>query len=220
MKKILVLGFVALFCLSGFAQKEPDAELILKAVADKALAYKSIQADFEYEIENKENKTDETFKGSMLLKGDKFRLNADGTITICDGKIRWVYLEESKEVNISKRIDSESLEAEERFLNNPLSLYTIYRKGFKYMKFGEETIDNKVYRLIDLSPEDINKPYFKVRCWISGSNDLYMMRYFQKDGTRITFKFKNFTPNAKTKDTDFVFQAKDYPGVEVIDMTK
>jgi outer membrane lipoprotein-sorting protein len=145
-------------------------------------------------------------------------MSANEMVTYSDGKTRWVYLEESNEVNISKRNNSDNLEAEERFFNNPISLFTIYKSGFKYLKFGTETIDGKIYQLIDLSPDDINKPYFKIRCWISDSNDLFMIRYFQKDGTRISFQFKNFRTNVKTNDTDFIFQVKDFPGVEVIDM--
>jgi len=83
---------------------------------------------------------------------------------------------------------------------------------------GTETINNKNYQIIDLSPEDLDKNYFKIRCWISETDDLYMLRFFQKDGTRISFKFKSFVPNAKTKDSDFLFQSKDHPGVEVIDL--
>jgi outer membrane lipoprotein-sorting protein len=218
MKKGIILNLIALLSFTVFAQKDTDAEVVLKAVANKALSYKSIQADFEYVIENPETKTEDKYYGSMLLKGDKFKMSADGTVTYCDGKNRWVYLKESNEVNISKRINDDSLEAEERFLNNPISLFTLYQNGFKYLKFGDETINNKVYQLIDLSPEDINKPYFKLRCWISESNDLYMMRYYQKDGTHITFKFVSFITNTKINENDFVFQIKEFPGVEVIDL--
>jgi outer membrane lipoprotein-sorting protein len=218
MKNGLLVYLSFLICFTAYAQKDADAELLLKAVADKALAYKTIQTDFEYVIENVQNKSEETYHGSLLLKGDKFRMSANEMVTYSDGKTRWVYLEESNEVNISKQNNSDNLEAEERFFNNPISLFTIYKSGFKYLKFGTETIDGKIYQLIDLSPDDINKPYFKIRCWISDSNDLFMIRYFQKDGTRISFQFKNFRTNVKTNDTDFIFQVKDFPGVEVIDM--
>ncbi|MFA6403183.1 MAG: outer membrane lipoprotein carrier protein LolA [Salinivirgaceae bacterium] len=218
MKNGLVVYLSFLICFTTYAQKEADAELLLKAVADKALAYKTIQTDFEYVIENVQTKTEEKYVGSLLLKGDKFRMSANEMVTYSDGKTRWVYLEESNEVNISKRNNSDNLEAEERFFNNPISLFTIYKSGFKYLKFGTETIDGKIYQLIDLSPDDINKPYFKIRCSISDSNDLFMIRYFQKDGTRISFQFKNFKTNVKINDNDFVFQVNDYPGVEVIDL--
>jgi len=205
-------------CLVGFGQKDPEAEAILKKVADKAKSYKTIQADFEYTIADQQKNTEEIYDGSVLLKGSMFKMSIDASITYCDGKTRWVYLKDNNEVNISNVVQSKDLEPEERFLNNPMSLFTLYQDGFKYVKTESETINNQMYSIIDLTPEDIKKPYFKIRCWVSESNDLFMMRYFQKDATHITFKFKKFIPNIKVIDADFIFDTKKYPDIEVIDL--
>ncbi len=214
---ILISVFVFLFG-TLLAQKDPEAEALLKAMANKAQAYKSMDVEFEYTLENSQTNSKENYEGSVLIKGNKFKMQIDGTITFSDGKSRWVYLEESNEVNVSAVIDSDELEPEERFMNYPMSLYTLYEKGFKYTLSGKETIDGVNYNLVDLTPEDISKPYFKIRCWITLQNELNALKYFQKDGTRILLKFSSIKLDIKVKDSDFVFSPKDYPGVEVIDI--
>jgi len=192
----------------------------LKAAANKALAYKNIHIKFEFIVEKTQEKTEEKFLGELWIKSNKFKMVVDQTVTFCDGKNRWVYLPEANEVNVSLIDKTEDVDPEERFLVEPLSLFTLYEKGFKYSTVGSQVIDNKIYTVVDLSPEDISKPYFKVKCWISETNDYYSVKYFQKDGTRITLQLVSFITDEKLKDELFVFRTDDYKGVEVIDLRK
>ena len=83
---------------------------------------------------------------------------------------------------------------------------------------GQEEFDGKLCHVIDLAPEDLNKPYFKIRYWVTDTYQLSAIKYFQKDGTRMTLKLLTFEPDVKVKDSDFVFKPADYPDVEVIDI--
>jgi len=212
------MGFITLYAAIASAQKDPNAQVLLKAVAEKANTYKSIKVGFEYTLHNVQENITEKYNGNVLIKGNKFKMSVDETITFSDGKNRWVYLTGSNEVNISEVLNTEDLEPEERFMNNPMSLYTLYENGFKYVLSGTELMDGKTYSLVDLSPEDINKPYFKIRCYIADNKDLGALKYFQKDGTRILLKFFSLEVDKKMKDSEFVFFEKDYPGVEIIDL--
>jgi outer membrane lipoprotein-sorting protein len=69
-----------------------------------------------------------------------------------------------------------------------------------------------------LAPEDINKPYFKIKCWISDNYNYYSIKYFQKDGTRIILQLADFKTNIKIKDSFFIFDKKNYTDVEIVDM--
>jgi outer membrane lipoprotein-sorting protein len=218
MKKINVLLILLSLVFSGFAQKEPEAKELFDQVSKKALAYKNIHAKFEYLYENKAENKSETYNGELYIKGKKFKIDVDKTITFCDGKNRWVYLTESNEATITK-VESKPDDApEDRFLNDPLSLFLLYREGFKYRLDEPETIENKTYQVAELSPEDIKKPYFKIRYWFTQSNDLYMVKYFQKDGTRLTLTFTGIGTNEKPDESFFTFDEKKYKDVEIIDM--
>ena len=218
MKKFWFTTSLLLLTTVVFCQKDAETGLLLKAAADKALAYSTIQTQFEFTVENSQEKTEDTYLGELYIKGHKFKMVVDKTVTFCDGKNRWVYLPDVNEVNISKVEKAEGLDPEERFLIEPLSLFTIYENGFKYNTLGTQEIDGKNYTVVDLSPEDISKPYFKIKCWISETNDYYAVKYFQKDGTRIALQLIDFKANEKLKDDLFVFRAVDYPNVEIIDL--
>ncbi|MCK7553823.1 hypothetical protein MKQ70_01895 [Chitinophaga sedimenti] len=44
------------------------------------------------------------------------------------------------------------------------------------------------------------------------------MKMFEKNGNKVTYEITNFTPNAAVTEGTFTFDAKKYPGVEVVDL--
>lgn len=217
MKKIALMIF-ALSAATCFAQKDPEAKAILDKAAKQAAGYKSITAEFDCVYENLAEEKSENYNGTLLLKGNRFRIDVDKTITFCDGKTRWAYITESNEVTISPIEVSNDDAPEDKFMSDPMSLYTIYRSGFKYIMGDTEEIGGKTMQIIELAPENIKKPYFKIKYWFTPNNDLYQIKCFQKDGTRFTLTLTKFATNQKIDDTQLIFDAKKFPGVEVIDM--
>lgn len=217
MKKIalLILAFATTAC---FAQKDPEAKTLLDKTALKASQYKNICADFDYLYENLADGKNETYSGHLIIKGKKFRMDVDNTTTFCDGQNRWVYLAESNEVTISQIETSADDAPEDKFMTDPLSLYTIYKDGFKYVLGDTEEIGGKSMQIVELAPENIKKPYFKIKYWITPDNNLYQIKCFQKDGTRYTLTLSKFATNQKIDESSLNFDAKKHPGVEIIDM--
>lgn len=218
MKQFKITLIIILFTFSSMAQNNDEALNMLNDVEKKGMSYKSIKSDIEYLLENKQDDKNEKVKGTILIKGKKFQLDIDETLTFCDGKNKWVYLTESNEVNLTEVVASEDLEPEEKFMNEPLSIYSLYKNDFKYNITGTAEFEGKKYTVIDLTPKSLDKPYFKIRYWISESKDIYALKYFQKDGMRITLTFIEFKTNEKIKDSEFVFKESNYPDVEVIDL--
>ncbi len=217
MKRIVLL-ILALSAATCFAQKDPEAKTLLDKAAKQAAGYKSITADFDCVYENLAEEKSETYSGTLLLKGNRFRIDVDKTITFSDGKNRWAYLTESNEVTISKIEASNDDAPEDKFMSDPLSLYTFYRNGFKYIMGDTEEIGGKTMQIVEISPENIKRPYFKIKYWFTPSNDLYQIKCFQKDGTRFTLTLTKFQTNQKIDDAQLNFDAKKFPGVEIIDM--
>ena len=217
MKRIALL-ILALGTSVCFAQKDPEAKTILDKAAKQASGYKSITAEFDCVYENLAEEKSEEYNGTLLLKGNRFRIDVDQTITFCDGKTRWAYLTESNEVTISPIEASNDDAPEEKFMSDPMSLYTIYRSGFKYVLGETEEIGGKTMQIVELAPENIKKPYFKIKYWFTPNNDLYQIKCFQKDGTRFTLTLTKFSTNQKIDDAELNFDAKKYLGIEIIDM--
>ena len=122
------------------------------------------------------------------------------------------FLKKDKEVQVSV-VDNSSDAL------NPAQIFTLYEKGFKYLYTGDKKVGTKVYQMIDLSPTDSKKTYFKIRLGIDKiATRIANVIIFDKNGNRYTYNVKTFMPNAKVSETIFAFDAKKYPGVEVVDL--
>ncbi|WP_461790163.1 LolA family protein [Pedobacter sp.] len=215
MKKVVVaLLTLGLFSTVVNAQTDPKAKAILAEVSKKYRSYDVVKTDFTFTLDNKQAKVKETQQGTLYVKANanKYKVAMTNQELISDGKVQWTYLKQDKEVQVSNVDPSgEAL--------NPAKIFTIYEKGFKYIYTGEQKVGNKVYQMIDLSPTDIKKNVFKVRLSIDkAAKQIANIVIFEKNGNTYTYNVKTFSPNVKVPEATFAFDAKKYPGVEVVDL--
>jgi outer membrane lipoprotein-sorting protein len=224
MKKLSLLILTsALAITSAFAQKDADAKVILNKLSKQYRSYDAIKTDFNLTIDNQQAGIQEKQTGTLIArsKNNKYKVTlyttaqAKPTVAqeiISDGKSQWTFLKDANEVQLSDADNSE-----EGF--NPAQIFTMYEKGYKYLYTGQQKIAGKVYQVVDLSPEDSKKSFFKVRLMIDKvKNQLYSAQIFDKNGSRYQYTLRTFTPNFKAPETTFAFNKKLYPGVEVVDL--
>jgi outer membrane lipoprotein-sorting protein len=131
---------------------------------------------------------------------------------ISDGRNQWTYSKADKEVQLSEVDNSPNA-------LNPAQIFTIYEKGFKYLYTGDSKVNNRTVHVIDLTPTDGKRSFFKVRLNIDKSTkQISNAIIFDKNGNRYTYTIRTFTPNVKVSESMFAFDAKKYPGVEVVDL--
>ncbi|PLX12025.1 MAG: hypothetical protein C0597_14115 [Marinilabiliales bacterium] len=214
MKKYILTLAVLLGTLIIYAQQDPEAKKILDKLSDETKSHKSISTDFEVTFKNIKDNIQNTSKASIVIKGDKYRLDFMNTIAFFDGKTLWSYLPEVKEVNIT-----EPEPDDEDIFNNPKRLFTIYENNYKYQLI--ELIDEgkKSYALIDLYPKDMDEDFSRIRLQIN-TDDYFLnsATIFGKDGSHYTIAIDNYKTNEKIDDTFFIFNEKEYPNTEIIDM--
>ena len=214
---VVVFGLVIAFNLAD-AQKsnkvKEKAKKVLDQVSDNYQAYNAIKADFKLTLENRQSDFEEVQKGTIYLKNQKFRVSLGDHIIICDGDNIWTYLKEVKEVQIN------NYKPEEMDIN-PTEMFTIYKKDFRYGYKGNKEKNGQTYDIVELTPENKEKSYFKVRLLINQtSHDVRQTKIFEKDGTIFTYQIKDFEPNPSIEKGTFSFQKNDYPNVETIDLRK
>ncbi|GAB1463937.1 LolA family protein [Pedobacter sp.] len=214
--KRVILAFLAvgIFNAVAFAQTDPKAKAILAEVSKKYRSYDVVKTDFTFTLDNKQAKVKETQQGTLYVKANanKYKVAMTNQELISDGKVQWTYLKNDKEVQVNN-VDpnGEAL--------NPAKIFTIYEKGFKYIYTGEQKVGAKTYQMIDLSPTDIKKNVFKVRLSIDkAAKQIVNIVVFEKNGNTYTYNVKTFSPNVKVPEATFAFDAKKYPGVEVVDL--
>lgn len=207
----LIAGLI-IFLSTANAQYDPGARKILDKMSEKYMAIPSFTADIVYTLENVEDDIHESFEGEIGIKQDKFRLIAAEQEIIINNNTVWTYLAEENEVNIDN-YDPDDQEV------TPSNIYSIYKKGYKYILFGEEKIDGKSYFVVDLSPEDTDSDYFRIRLFI-GNTDSVLRKFtmYADSGNRYIYDIKNFNPKANLSDNYFVFNVERYEGIDVIDL--
>lgn len=213
MKKAIV-AFLALglFGTVAKAQNDPKAKAILAEVSKTYRSYKTLKTDFTFTLNNAQAKVKETQKGILFLKGPKYKVSMTNQELISNGTVQWTYLKNDREVQVNNVDNSgEAL--------NPAKIFTIYEKGFKYIYTGDKKVGAKVLQQIELSPTDTKKSVFKIKLDVDkAKKQIASATIYEKNGNTYTYSVTNFTPNFAVTDASFSFDAKKYPGVEVVDL--
>lgn len=210
MKPILIVLFLSLhFAVS--AQTDKRAGAILDAMSNNFKTMTSFRVAFTYLTEGAGAR--ESLKGDATIKGTKFRLKMAGQEIFNDGKIQTTYIKESNEANIS---DFDPADAAEL---NPTKIYTIYKKGYKYVFIEEVKENGATYEVIELSPDNKASKVSKVQVKVNKADkSVKSWKVTQKNGQKLVFRVDKLTPNLRIEDKFFVFDSKLYPGVEVNDL--
>jgi outer membrane lipoprotein carrier protein len=213
MRVISTILLVSLFFTGQitYSQAKKSSEEILKQVSEKTKSFSTIRISFTYNMDNPSAKVHETETGILLVKGDKYSLDISGQKVISDGKTSWTYISEANEVQIN------TIDENENALT-PTKLLTSYSEDYKSKLVDEITKDGRAQYVIELKP-NAEKNYTNVELNID--KELYRITRIaiqDKSGNTFSYLVNKFEANVTVKDTDFTFNAKDFPGVEVIDM--
>ena len=210
---VALVGAVAFINpVSAQNQKDPKAQEILKGVSAKYKSMKSISASFKVTTMDQKAKTTDTQTGTLLVKGEKYKLNLKGQEVISDSKTVWTYLKESNEVQINDV-------AEKSDAISPTSIFTIYEKGFSTKYIGEKKEGTVTYQQIELVPDDQKKNYFKIQISINKTDKVISSaKIFEKSGINYVYLIEKFKADADAPDAVFTFDKAKHPGVEVVDL--
>ena len=190
---------------------DPDAKKVLDAVSSKFKSYKSVQARFLLKLENASGKNLGTKSGLVYMRGTKYRISVPGQEIFSDGVNVWTYDKSSNEVTISKIDPTANTITPQKLFTN------FYDKDFLYKLNGEVKINGKKMQEIELTPIDKTKAFHKVLVYINKAT-IGMTKIFEKSGNRYTYSINSMNTTGTIADAIFVFDAKKYPGVEVVDL--
>ena len=211
---ILLLTSITAFAQpKGMGKNDTDAKKILDAVSAKFRSFKTITAKFNLKIENSAGKVQGTKSGVVNLKGTKYKINVTGQEIYSDGNTSWTYDKASNEVQINKVERSATTITPQKMFTN------FYDKDFLYKTNPDVKVGGKLMQEIELTPIDKSKPFFKVLVAVDkATQTIRQTKVFEKNGNRYTYSVTNMSTNAPLSDALFVFDAKKYPKVEIIDL--
>lgn len=220
MKKLFTL--LSLILITFFAtaqtgknptQSDPEAKRILDAVSARFKTFSVPQATFTYQVENAQGKPLSTKKGSVVMKGNKFKVSMDGMEIFSDGRTIWNYDKSANEVTVNNLNESGSGMTPQKMFTN------FYDKDFFYKLNGTKKVGAKTVQEIELTPADKTRPYHKVYVMVDKTtNTIHSAKFLEKSGGRYSYTINSIKPKAAIADTEFIFNKARYPGVEVVDL--
>jgi len=210
MKRLSFIAIIFISAAVAFAQKV-DPQALLKQASEKAATYQTISGSFIYSLKNVSAKLDDSQKGKIMVKGDKYRLEIAQQVILYDGENVYTIMPDAKEVQINDLEDMDNA-------ITPNKIFTDYYKNFTAKSVTEKTVKGVVCQAIELEP--VNKKEFSKAVLTIVKSDLMPqeIQMTDKKGTIHTYTLEDFKVNQPIDDTVFTFKSSDYRNYDVIDM--
>jgi outer membrane lipoprotein-sorting protein len=207
MKRYIIYSLLLISSLPLFAD---DAMKVLDIAADRIRKAGDIEIEYKASIfSGATEKASAT--GTMWLRENQMKLDAEGITTWYDGKTRWCYVPTSNEVNIDEPSKKEMAAM------NPYTFMGIYKKGFK-MTVKETVLRGEavyeVYLKARYAKMDVKEIYVDIRK--SDYQPLCIRVRESNDWQRVSIT--NFKSNLKFENEFFTFPTNDYPNVLINDI--
>jgi outer membrane lipoprotein carrier protein len=172
-----------------------------------------VLANFTYKVENAAGKTLSAKKGSVTMKGTKYRLSFGEQEIWCDGMTVWSYDKNANEVTINKVDASAGALTPQKLFSN------FYDKDFLYKLNGDKKEGGKTLQEIEMTPTDKSKAFSKVYVLVDkNAQTIYSTKVLENGGNRYKYTVITMKPNVTAADSEFVFNKGKYPGVEEINL--
>jgi outer membrane lipoprotein carrier protein len=218
-KTLLFLCMVTLHAASLFANQqsqpsrayEEKGAQLMKNASEKLKSLSSLKIDFTYVMENSTIDIHEKMEGSLVSKGDKYRMHVGDNLFISDGETVWSYMEDIDEVHINHVENTEGA-------LTPTSLLEEFDTQFRSTFIRQEQHLGRLVDIIDLIPHNA-QVFFKYRVAIDSNTNMmaYAIAYDRHGGT-YTYTVNRYENNLPIPDSNFSFSPSTYPGVEIIDL--
>lgn len=209
--KIKLLIITILSTIGSLTAQNPRT--ILDKANEAFLNAGGIKATFTLNTQDSKQKITYTQDGTIFIKGDKFKIDFPDGITWFDGKTQWSYIKGSDEVNVSNPSGQELAGI------SPSVLLNIYKKGYKLNYKGESTESGKQVYTIELIPENKSVDFSKLIIKLNKLDYLITsIILYGKDGTVNNLKMKQIQTKVSLADNLFVFNKKDFPNIEIVDL--
>ena len=177
-----------------------------KDILDKAsAAFRTaggVQAGFTFESDGV------TCKGAISISGKKFRAVVEGNVTWFDGTTMWSYVKANDEVNVTTPTAAQMARM------NPYTFLSLYQKGYKLALCAA----NSQYYEVTLTATDSGNAIRSATIRLKKGS--YQPLYIRMSTGRVTnvITINSYETGKKFSPATFVFNKKQYPHAEVIDL--
>lgn len=188
--------------------------LSLAEVAEAYRALDGLQASF-VQVMGSEFAADSVrVEGSVLLSGDKYRVQTPDQTVVTDGQTTWIYTPADSQVVVNDADTGESTVTPETFLQTSADRYAV-REVSPATRLGVPHLD------LDVRATEATTRFRSVRLWVRESDRIVTrMQATDRNGSTIDLRLRDLSLNPDTLrgSTPFAFSPPE--GVEVIDLRR
>lgn len=204
MKRVLTICFIC-FSFTMFSQNDTKAQALLDEVSAKVKSYENINIDFKYVLTNTSENINQETRGSVVMAGNKYKLDILGITRIFDGKNLYSISPEDEEVTISKENSDDPNSI------TPNKMLSFYEDGFTYKMDILQNVKGRKIQYVKLTPMDSNSEISSILLGIdAGTKHIYNLIEVGKNSTKTTLTVNSFKTNEPLSKTLFTFDENKY----------
>lgn len=198
MKKILAIAFAAMMSLGTMAQ---TAQQVLDKTAAVIGNKKGATANFKMSSPKYGSAS-----GTITIKGNKFNARTPEAIVWYNGKTQWTYMKKTNEVNVSNPTQAKQMSM------NPYTFIHIYKTGYKSTL---KTVGGNYQ--VHLVANNQKRTVAEMYITINKNTHVPSQVKMRQGSTWSTINISGFKAKGISNNS-FVFNSKEFPGAEVIDL--
>lgn len=211
MKTSRILLFCATLLLANaqVAQAQ-NGTAALDRVVEKFRRSGDLSAAFTLTVYNALNEPVDKQSGTIKLSGDKFYWTTPAMTVWYNGQLQWAYVKATEEVNLTEPTPAEIASI------NPYTLITTYKQNFNVKALKAK---NSQQRVAELTPKKKGTQIDRVVLTVNASTwTPQSFQIYYSDRTHSTIALSQLVTGQNFPDATFVFNKKQYPKAEVIDL--
>ena len=199
--------FVALSTATASSGQDPEARAVMNRLQEKFDEIEAFSARFKQTLDADYAGSSTTVRGTIILSGDKYRIETEGQTVLTDGTTTWVYVTEDNQVIINDYVEDEGTFTPAHFLDERTERYDA--------SFAEEvSAESYVVRLSTKSPDTYIE---SATLWID-KQDYTVSRIDVVDVNRASIRFEMSDVNLSPRIDEDTFTFQPAEGVEVVDL--
>lgn len=204
-----VAALFVLFCGHTSAQAQ-DANALIERLEARYNAVSALQADFTQTMSSAYSDLNESFSGTLLLQGPRYRVETAHQTLVTDGKVTWIYNEPENQVLINQNDESEDGFSIDR-------LFTDYSERYDVKNVRTENLSGRSHFVLELTPKDPESFFAEVTVWMRGDDSIISrLEVVDQNETTMRFDLKNVSFDPAFDSNTFTFNPPQ--GAEVIDL--
>jgi outer membrane lipoprotein-sorting protein len=216
---ILLLILFAFSNAQNNSMNDPEAGALLKASSAKYKSMGAVEVEFtlttrspKIKADEPESKYIEVLNGKIWLKGNQFKIVLNGNEVYCNGKDIWTYIVKNKECQLNEYVESDQV-------FSPSKIFNLVESGYPHQIKEKKNFKGKNVTVIEMLPGTRKVSFFKIDAAIDdNTKEVLEVKIYEKNGVHYIYNISKLTVLQNISSSDFAFDAKKHPGVNIVDL--